>query len=85
MFLALKHLNDREKEIVRLRFGLNGEKPKTQKEIERILDTIGAPKTEKEIGIDCDLRTTFKATKDIRNKYVLSRLTWDLGVIDEIF
>ncbi len=57
----------------------------TQKEIENVLDTIGAPKTAKEIGIDCDLRTTFKATKDIRNKYVLSRLVWDLGVIDEIF
>lgn len=55
-----------------------------QKEIERILETIGAPKTAKEIGIDCDLFTTLKATKDIRDKYVLSRLLWDLGVIEEI-
>ena len=53
------------------------------KEIESILDKIGAPKTAKEIGIDCDLFTTFKATKDIRDKYVLSRLLWDLGEIDE--
>ena len=57
----------------------------TQKQIQDILDVIGAPKTAKEVGIDCDLFTTFKATKDIRDKYVLSRLVWDLGVIDEIF
>ena len=30
------------------------------------------------------LAITFKATKDIRDKYVLSRLAWDLGVIEEI-
>lgn len=52
-------------------------------EIEAILDAIGAPKTAKEIGIDCDLTTTLKATKDIRDKYVLSRLLWDLGIIEE--
>ncbi len=56
----------------------------TQKEIANILDIIGAPKTPSEIGIDCDLNLTFKATKDIRDKYVLSRLLWDLGLIDEI-
>lgn len=27
---------------------------------------------------------TFKATKDIRDKYVLSRLAWDQGVLDEL-
>ena len=51
--------------------------------IEQILDTIGAPKTAKEIGIDCDLGLTLKATKDIRDKYVLSRLLWDLGVLED--
>jgi glycerol-1-phosphate dehydrogenase [NAD(P)+] len=56
-----------------------------QKEIERILDVIGAPKTIKEIGINCDIETTLKATKDIRDKYVLSRLLWDLGIIEQIF
>ena len=35
------------------------------------------------IGIDCDLSTTLKATKDIRDKYVLSRFLWDLGIIEE--
>ena len=37
LFLALKHLNDREKEIVRLRFGLNGAREKTQKEVADML------------------------------------------------
>ena len=37
LFLALKHLNDREKEIVRLRFGLNGVREKTQKEVADML------------------------------------------------
>jgi hypothetical protein len=26
----------------------------------------------------------FRATKDIRDKYVLSRLLWDLGILDEM-
>ena len=51
-------------------------------EIESILNKIGAPKTAKEIGTDFKLSTTLKATKDIRDKYVLSRLLWDLGEIE---
>ncbi|MBE7027817.1 MAG: sn-glycerol-1-phosphate dehydrogenase [Ruminococcaceae bacterium] len=36
-------------------------------------------------GVDKNiLKMTFKATKDIRDKYVLSRLCWDLGIIEEI-
>ena len=30
------------------------------------------------------MRLSFRATKDIRDKYVLSRLAWDLGVLDEL-
>ena len=56
----------------------------TQKKIADILDKIGAPKTPVELGINLDVATTLKMTKDIRDKYVLSRLLWDLGVIDEI-
>lgn len=37
LLLALKHLNDREKEIVKLRFGLNGNREKTQKEVADML------------------------------------------------
>lgn len=52
--------------------------------LEKLFDTIGAPKSAKEIGIDDkNLGLVFKATKDIRDKYVLSRLVWDLGVIDQ--
>ena len=37
LFTALKSLNDREKEIIQLRFGLNGSSEKTQKEVADIL------------------------------------------------
>lgn len=37
LFLALTNLNDREKEIVKLRFGLNGTREKTQKEVADML------------------------------------------------
>ncbi len=53
--------------------------------IEDLLDRIHAPKSVAEIGIDPSiLRQTFCATKDIRDKYVLSSLCWDLGIIDDI-
>ena len=54
-------------------------------EIYTLLERIGAPRALAEIGVDeAILPATFKATKDIRDKYVLSRLCHDLGVIDEI-
>ena len=54
-------------------------------EIDRILDVVNAPKSASEIGIDeAIVPMTFKASKDIRDKYVLPRLAWDLGVIDEL-
>lgn len=54
-------------------------------ELEKILDTLGAPKTAAEIGIDeAIVPMTFRMTKNIRDKYVLSCLCWDLGVLDEI-
>lgn len=55
------------------------------RELEKLLDTIQAPKSLSEIGANEEmLPTVFRATKDIRDKYVLSRLAWDLGVIEEI-
>lgn len=63
---------------------INEELP-TAKEIEDILDSIEAPKTLSALGLDeAILPETFKASKDIRDKYVLSRLCWDLGIIDEV-
>ena len=57
----------------------------SSKELEACLDCINAPKSAEEIGVEPEtLKTAFKATKDIRDKYVLSRLAWDLGVLDEL-
>ena len=57
----------------------------SSEEIEKLLDTIGISKDLSAIGVDTECaRTTFKATKDIRDKYVLSRLAWDLGILDEL-
>ncbi len=52
-------------------------------EIEEILQRIGAPCRMEDIGLASQsFLLTFKASKDIRDKYVLSRLAWDLGVTD---
>lgn len=57
----------------------------SSEEIENLLDKLGAPKTLEDIGLPSSiLPVTFRATKDIRDKYVLSRLCWDLGIINEI-
>ncbi|MBQ8802309.1 MAG: sn-glycerol-1-phosphate dehydrogenase [Tyzzerella sp.] len=65
--------------------GIMGEELPSSAQIEKLLTDIDAPKTVEEIGLDSSsLGITFKATKDIRDKYVLSRLAWDLGVIDEL-
>ncbi|MBQ4641220.1 MAG: sn-glycerol-1-phosphate dehydrogenase [Oscillospiraceae bacterium] len=53
--------------------------------IDQILDTIGISSDLQTIGVDtATARMTFRCTKDIRDKYVLSRLAWDLGVLDEL-
>lgn len=53
-------------------------------ELEGLFDAVGLPKTAAQIGIDeALLPMTFLAAKDIRDKYVLPRLCWDLGVLDE--
>ena len=55
-------------------------------EVEALYDKVGLPKTMAEIGLSEEiLPLTFKSAKDIRDKYVLPRLCWDLGTIDEIF
>lgn len=52
--------------------------------LESLLDTIQSPKSLSQIVVDESmLPQIFRATKDIRDKYVLSRLLWDLGLIDE--
>ena len=54
-----------------------------KQQIEDILKTIKAPYTFEQINANVDMNKTLKASKDIRFKYVLSHLLWDLGVIDE--
>ena len=50
-------------------------------ELDTLYDTIALPKTLEEVGGNTgDLPTILRCTKDIRDKYVLSRLAWDLGV-----
>ena len=60
------------------------ELPTVQK-ISEILNTIGIPTDLNNIGVDRQTAIlTFKSSKDMRDKYVLSRLAWDLGVLDEL-
>ena len=57
----------------------------TLKALDELYEKVGLPKTMEQIGMDKTiLPMTFKATKDIRDKYVLSRLCFDLGVIEEL-
>jgi len=54
-------------------------------QIDDLLDSIHAPKTLGDIGVEESLAPMlFACTKDIRDKYVLSRLAWDLGVLEEM-
>ncbi|MBR2460918.1 MAG: sn-glycerol-1-phosphate dehydrogenase [Clostridia bacterium] len=55
-------------------------------EVERMLGLIGAPRYASDIDIPEELvPITLCATRDIRDKYVLSRLVWDLGLTDRLF
>ncbi len=57
----------------------------TAEAVEKLLTAIGAPKSLADIGVDNgELSMIIRATKDIRDKYVLSRLLWDLGILEEI-
>ena len=49
-----------------------------------LLRSVGAPVTSADIGIPTEENAlTFKMTKDIRDKYILSTLLFDMGVLDE--
>ena len=52
--------------------------------LDKLYEKLGLPKSPTEIGTDKELLPViFCASKDIRDKYVLSRLLFDLGVLDE--
>lgn len=79
--VRLEHILNHWEEILQI---IKEELPSSV-ELELLFDKLGAPKTMREIGIEEEIfELTFKATKDIRDKYVLSRLCWDLGVLDEL-
>ena len=49
------------------------------------MEQIGAPTSAADFGVTPEqVRTTFTMTKDIRDKYIASRLLWDLGLSKEI-
>ena len=53
-------------------------------DLEGFMKRIGHPTEFSEIGISREEEdTAFLMTKDIRDKYVLSTLLWDLGILDE--
>ncbi len=55
------------------------------KDIEALLTALEMPKTMEELGVPREaFPVYFAATRDIRDKYVLSRLAWDLGITEEI-
>ena len=56
-----------------------------EEELCKLLDAVGISRDLSTIGVSReDAQITFRATKDIRDKYVLSRLAWDLGILDEL-
>lgn len=53
--------------------------------LRNLLDQVGICRDLAAIGVDSACaKMTFRATKDIRDKYVLSRLAWDLGILEEL-
>ena len=54
-------------------------------ELTALFDKSGEPKTVEEIGLTrADERMAFPITKDIRDKYIGSRLLWDIGELDRV-
>ncbi len=53
--------------------------------LENLLRSLGAPCSVTEFGLSEEIvKPTFRFTKDIRDKYILSSLAWDMGVLGKI-
>ncbi|UZQ84607.1 sn-glycerol-1-phosphate dehydrogenase [Thermoclostridium stercorarium] len=53
-------------------------------QVEKYMKKLGMPTMPKELGFsDGEVQGAFLATKDIRDKYIGSRLLWDLELLDE--
>ena len=58
----------------------------TVRELEALYQKVGLPGTLSDIGeAESLLPTVLRCTKDIRDKYVLSRMAWDLGIEEDLF
>jgi len=54
-------------------------------ELEALFEKTGAPRTVEDIGLTKEEeRMAFLMTKDVRDKYIASRLLWDLGELDDV-
>ena len=54
-------------------------------ELYALLESLGAPVSPEAFGIpESETPVCFKATKDVRDKYILSSLAFDLGCLDQI-
>ena len=61
--------------------GIIEEELPSSESLEKLLNTIGLPADFNGVGMDNSLvPTAFEFSKDIRDKYVLSHLAWDLGI-----
>ena len=57
----------------------------TYEQITQLLASIDAPMCLSDLGVDEELAPMLvRCTKDIRDKYVLTRLLWDLGILEEV-
>lgn len=85
---------DREKHAVRLDniivhwdeiIKVTDEELPSAKSMKELLESIGAPCTASDIGIpENETALTFRVTRDIRDKYILSSLAWDMGESETI-
>ena len=79
--LRLERIIEKWKDILR---AIDEELP-TSEALAELFRSFDCPTTPSEIGQDEKLvPVIFRATKDLRDKYILSRLAFDLGVIDEL-
>ena len=62
-----------------------GEELPSSADLEALMNSVGLPVSPEALGVEENIDEVFRATKDIRDKYVLSRLIWDLGLEDEIY
>ena len=58
----------------------------TVESLRQLYEKVGLPESLQDIGEDESLLpTVLRCTKDIRDKYVLSRMAWDLGMEEMLF